>query len=150
MVWQVQCAEGFSHQTTWIILFKWHTSYVGKWGHKDFCHRKGIVKNDKQNVTFGNPDSSHSLIMPMKSIDLAAINSALNADMTEFNSKALQWTQHRSIQLNTNSNSVLPAFTLIWTFYTNNCPASIINFKKRKNKEKKKGPHTNWACFDKD
>lgn len=51
-----------------------------------------IVTNYIQKVTFGNPDSSHSLIMPMKSIDLAAINSALNADITEFNSKALQLT----------------------------------------------------------
>lgn len=50
----------------------------------------GIVTNYIQKVTFGNPDSSHSLIIPMKSIDLAAINSALNADITEFNSKALQ------------------------------------------------------------
>lgn len=50
----------------------------------------GIVTNYTQKVTFGNPDSSHSLIIPMKSIDLAAINSALNADITEFSSKALQ------------------------------------------------------------
>lgn len=36
--------------------------------------------------------------MAMKSIDLAAINSALNADITEFNSKALQWTQINTAQ----------------------------------------------------
>ena len=40
----------------------------------------------------GKPDSSHSLIMPMKSMDLVAMNSARKADITEFNSKALQDT----------------------------------------------------------
>lgn len=39
--------------------------------------------------TFGKPDSSHSLIMPMKSMALVAMNSALKADITEFSSKAL-------------------------------------------------------------
>ena len=40
-------------------------------------------------LTFGKPASSQSLIMPMKSVALAATNSALNAHMTEFNSRAL-------------------------------------------------------------
>lgn len=41
-------------------------------------------------LTLGKPDSSHSLIMAIKSIDLAAMNSARKADMTEFKSKALE------------------------------------------------------------
>lgn len=45
-----------------------------------------------QELTLGKPDSSHSLIMPMKSMDLVAMNSARKADITEFNSKALQNT----------------------------------------------------------
>lgn len=42
-----------------------------------------------QDFTLGNPASSHSLIMPMKSVALAATNSALKAHMTEFSNKAL-------------------------------------------------------------
>lgn len=66
----------------------------------------------------------------MKSIDLAAINSALNADMTEFNSKALQWTtQINTAQLKFSSSCI----------YTN---LNIYHkFKKKKdNKEKKQIP----------
>lgn len=40
-------------------------------------------------LTFGKPASSQSLIIPMKSVALAATNSGLKALMTEFSSKAL-------------------------------------------------------------
>lgn len=41
-------------------------------------------------LTFGKPASSLSLIIPMKSVALAATNSGLKALMTEFSSKALR------------------------------------------------------------
>lgn len=46
-------------------------------------------------LTFGKPASSQSLIMPMKSVALAATNSGLNALMTEFSSKVLWETGTR-------------------------------------------------------
>lgn len=53
--------------------------------------------NHSRPLTLGKPASSQSLIMPMKSVALAATNSGLNALMTEFNSKAL-WETRTSLQ----------------------------------------------------
>lgn len=47
-------------------------------------------------LTLGKPDSSHSLIIPMKSMDLVAMNSARKADITELSNKALEDTYTNS------------------------------------------------------
>ena len=46
--------------------------------------------------TFGNPESSHSLIMLVKSTALDAINAGLNVDMMEFSRRAL-WTDKKNV-----------------------------------------------------
>lgn len=51
--------------------------------------KKKDAVNMKRSLTFGKPASSQSLIIPMKSVALAATNSGLNALITEFKSKAL-------------------------------------------------------------
>lgn len=80
--------KGFFDQTTF-YLNDVQVTKVTKSTKNSARQGTELLQIRYEKVTLGNPDSSHSLIMPMKSIDLAAINSALNADITEFNSKAL-------------------------------------------------------------
>lgn len=51
-------------------------------------------------LTLGNPASSQSLIMPIKSVARVATNSARNAHMTEFSRRAL-WENKSILQLQT-------------------------------------------------
>lgn len=89
LLWHIHCARRVFDYTTFnlnAVQVRQATNCI----KNSVRQQTGTVTNYIQKLTFGNPDSSHSLIMPMKSIDLAAINSALNADIIEFNSKALQ------------------------------------------------------------
>lgn len=56
---------------------------------------KKIWSEDK-GFTFGNPVSSHSLIMSVNCTALTATNSGLNAEMMEFRSKALKIRRRHS------------------------------------------------------